>query len=64
MFALSKVADLSELVQGGQLYRAFPFSKGSLAQGREPLMKGKAPYNWPPYTNSLRLAAFDNANII
>jgi hypothetical protein len=30
MFALSIATDLSKLVQGGQLYRAFPFSKGSL----------------------------------
>jgi hypothetical protein len=30
MFALSKAADLICLVQGGQLYWAFPFSKGSL----------------------------------
>jgi len=27
---MSKVADLNQLVQGGQLYWAFPFSKGSL----------------------------------
>jgi hypothetical protein len=26
-----KGADLNELVQGGQLYRAFPFSEGSMA---------------------------------
>ncbi len=32
MFELSKVADLNELVQGGQLYCAFPFSKGSLSK--------------------------------
>jgi hypothetical protein len=31
MFAISKAADLNQLVHGGQLYRAFPFSKGSLA---------------------------------
>jgi len=30
MFASSKVADLNLLVLGGQLYLAFPFSKGSL----------------------------------
>jgi hypothetical protein len=30
MFAISKAADLNQLVQGGQLYWAFPFSKGSL----------------------------------
>ncbi len=29
-FAISKTADLNQLVQGGQLYRAFPFIKGSL----------------------------------
>jgi hypothetical protein len=27
MFAVSKAADLNKLVQGGQLYWAFPFSK-------------------------------------
>jgi hypothetical protein len=32
MFALSKAANLNQLVQGGQLYRAFPFSKVSLPQ--------------------------------
>ncbi len=31
MCSISKAADLNYLVQGGQLYRAFPFSKGSLA---------------------------------
>ncbi len=30
MFALSKAADLNWLVQGGQLYWAFPFSKVSV----------------------------------
>ena len=30
MIAISKAADLIELIQGGQLYWAFPFSKGSL----------------------------------
>jgi hypothetical protein len=30
MFALSKAADLNYLGQGGQQYRAFPFSKDSL----------------------------------
>jgi hypothetical protein len=30
MFALSKAVDLSGLLHGGQLYWAFPFSKGSL----------------------------------
>ncbi len=32
MFALSKAANLIKLGQGGQLYWAFPFSKGSLAK--------------------------------
>ncbi len=32
MFAISKAANLNSLVQGGQLYLAFPFSKGSLSQ--------------------------------
>ncbi len=31
MFAVSKAADLNQLVQGGQLYWAIPFNKGSLA---------------------------------
>jgi hypothetical protein len=31
MFAISKEADLDEFVQGGQVYRDVPFSKGSLA---------------------------------
>jgi len=31
MFALSKAADIDKLVQGGQLYRGFSFSKGSLS---------------------------------
>jgi hypothetical protein len=35
MFALSKAADLNKLGQGGQLYRAFPFSKDSLVQATE-----------------------------
>jgi hypothetical protein len=30
MFSISKAAEQNELVQGGQLYIAFPFSKGSL----------------------------------
>jgi len=30
MFAISKAAGLNYLVQGGQLYRAFPFNKVSL----------------------------------
>jgi hypothetical protein len=30
MFAMPKVADLNDLLQGGQLYWAFPFSKGSM----------------------------------
>ncbi len=30
MFAISKAADLNKLEQGGQLYWAFPFAKGSL----------------------------------
>ncbi len=30
MFPISKEVDLNKLVQGGQLYWAFPFSKGSL----------------------------------
>jgi hypothetical protein len=29
---MSKVADLNYLLQGGQLYRAFPFNKDSTAQ--------------------------------
>jgi hypothetical protein len=29
MFEMSKTAGLNWLVQGGQLYRAFPFGKGS-----------------------------------
>ncbi len=32
MVAASKAAYLNLLVQGGQLYRAFPISKGSLAK--------------------------------
>jgi hypothetical protein len=28
---MSKTADLKQFIQGGQLYLAFPFSKGSLA---------------------------------
>ncbi len=31
---------------------------------REPLLKGKAQYSWPPRINSFRLAAFDIENII
>jgi hypothetical protein len=31
---------------------------------REPLLKGKTQYNWPPYTNKFRLAAFAIENII
>jgi len=31
---------------------------------REPLLKGKVQYSWPPSTNSFRSAAFDLANII
>ena len=30
MFIMSKEVDLNQLVQGGQLYRAFPFSNASL----------------------------------
>ncbi len=29
---------------------------------REPLLKGKAQYSWPPCTNSFRSAAFDIGN--
>jgi hypothetical protein len=32
--------------------------------GREPLLKSKAQYSWPSYTNYFRLAAFDTENII
>ncbi len=32
MFAISKVADSNELVEGGQLYRAFPLSYYSLLE--------------------------------
>jgi len=32
MFAISKAAALCWLIQGGQLYRAYPFSKGSLRE--------------------------------
>jgi hypothetical protein len=32
MFVMSKAADLNWQVEVGQLYRAFPFSKGSLPQ--------------------------------
>ncbi len=31
---------------------------------REPLLKGKASYSWPPCTNYFRSAAFDTSNII
>ncbi len=31
---------------------------------REPLLKGKAQYSWPPCTNLFRLVSFDIANII
>ncbi len=31
---------------------------------KELLLKGKAQYTWPPYTNYLRTATFDNAKII
>jgi hypothetical protein len=34
MFALSKAADLKLLLQGGQMYWAFPFGKGSLISGK------------------------------
>ncbi len=30
MFSILKAADLNDLVEGGQLYWAFPFTKGSL----------------------------------
>jgi hypothetical protein len=30
MFVISKAAGLNQLVQGGQLYRSFPFSENSL----------------------------------
>ena len=30
MFSILKAADLNDLVQGGQLYWAFPFTKGSM----------------------------------
>jgi hypothetical protein len=32
MFAITKAVDLNWLVQGGQQYWAFPFSKGSLIE--------------------------------
>ncbi len=35
----------------------------TVAFNREPLLKGKAQYNWPPCTNYFQSAAFDNANI-
>ncbi len=38
MFALLKAADLNLLVQGGQLYRAFPFSKGQQTKINETKM--------------------------
>ncbi len=33
MFTIQKAADVNVLVQGGPLYWAFPFSKGSLLLG-------------------------------
>jgi hypothetical protein len=30
MFAISKAADLNQSVQGGLLYKSFPFNKSSL----------------------------------
>ncbi len=35
-----------------------------LGFSRESLLKGKDQYSWPPCTNKLRSAVFDNANII
>jgi hypothetical protein len=35
MLIFSKTADLSWLVIGGQPYRAFPFSKGSLVEATD-----------------------------
>jgi len=32
MYAITKVANLNWIVQGGQAYLAFPFSKGSVAK--------------------------------
>ncbi len=32
LFSISKAADPNKLVQGDQLYRAFPFSEGSLVE--------------------------------
>ncbi len=31
---------------------------------REPLQKGKAQYNWPPWTNEFRSAAFYIENLL
>ncbi len=36
----------------------------SMDANREPLLKGKVQYSWPPYTNYFRSASFDNSNII
>ncbi len=38
--------------------------RGWLSWIREPLLKGKPKYHWPPCTNKYRWAAFDIANII
>jgi hypothetical protein len=42
MFSISKEAYLNLLVQGGQMYRAFPFSKGSLPPPTSKTYKGTA----------------------
>ncbi len=35
-----------------------------MERDKEPLLKGKAQYGWPPCTNQFRSVAFDIANII
>ncbi len=35
-----------------------------ISHTKEPLLKGKDQYSWPPCTNYFRSAAFDKVNII
>jgi hypothetical protein len=55
-------------MEQGSLLRAIQqiidINSGSVAYIMEPLLKGKAQYHWPPFTNRLRSDNFDNANII
>ncbi len=54
----------NELCSEGLIFKTFYACNFDIVVIREPLLKGKAQYFWPPRTKQLRSDAFDNTNII